>query len=202
MHIVHSAYCANWTYLFAYCMRTPLCPRAIHIMLKKSSLWVFCNIKILKICWIWHKMENMLNMQNMTTLHLLLNIHCGQWWVLLVIVYSYHEQRETWMMNCRQIVKVELEPSWKLGLSTEAWGSMRYTTGRRRLVRTRISRLIILIFVIWMFAPCKKIIFKAKMQVMIENNYEEYALYAKYGNVCDIQNTTDLQDMTDMSSMI
>ena len=59
-------------------------------------------------------------MQDMTIVHLLLNIHCGQLWVLLVIVYQFHEQRETWMMYCRQIVKVELEPSWNLGLGTEA----------------------------------------------------------------------------------
>ncbi len=48
------------------------------------------------------------------------------------------------------------------------------------------------------------------MQVMIENNDEEYALYAvqaKYGNGCDMQNMqnmTDMQNlnMTNMSSMI
>jgi hypothetical protein len=50
--------------------------------------------------------------------------------------------------------------------------------------------------------PCKKIIFRAKMQVIIEKSYEEYALYAlyaKYGNGCDMPN---MQNMTDMSSMI
>jgi hypothetical protein len=48
-----------------------------------------------------------------------------------------------------------------------------------------------------MFVPCKKNIYSAKMQVMIEINYEEYALYAvyaKYGNECDMQN---MQNMTD-----
>ncbi len=68
-------------------------------------------------------MQNMQDMQDMTTWHLLLNIHCGQWWVLLVIGYQIHEQHETRMMYCSYIVKVELEPNGNLELGTEAWGS-------------------------------------------------------------------------------